>query len=224
MLFRSSPYGYSGPLSSTTDHGFLAAADKAFREYCSTESVVCEFIRYHPLLNNHIFAGGFIGMQNLQLREYVTVRIEAEEELQLKTYSPQNRNKLRKAVASGVKITRDEQLQRFDQFVAVYLENMRLLSAAPLYFFSAEYFEALRELVRTDGFLLMADDERGCLGATVFLVSGRYAHYFLASSTAEGKKVAAGNLLLHEGINQCRLAGSSLLHLGGGVKIGRAHV
>lgn len=213
----SSAYGYSGPLSSTMDAGFLRTADAAFVEYCRKESVVTEFIRFHPLLQNQRYAAASVGMELVHLRDYVAVNIAETEEEQQRNYSPQNRNMIRKSISAGVKVIPDLHADRFNEFVSIYLDKMRQLGAAPLYYFSDAFFTALRDLVRSSGFLLIAEQERECLGAAVFLHNGNYAHYFLAANTTSGRKTAAGNLLLHEAVNLFRNKGCRLLHLGGGV-------
>ena len=42
-----SVYGFTGPVASTADGDFLAAAWQAFGTWCSTQHVVAEFVRAH---------------------------------------------------------------------------------------------------------------------------------------------------------------------------------
>ncbi|MFM7727800.1 MAG: GNAT family N-acetyltransferase [Flavobacteriales bacterium] len=111
----------------------------------------------------------------------------------------------------------DPTVAQFGTFVDIYLENMRQLGAAKMYYFSDSYFLELRNLVRKDGVLLLAIGPSGVHGAAIFLVSGKWAHYFLSSVTPEGRQLGVGNLLLHEGINWAADRGASVMHLGGGL-------
>lgn len=210
----SSAYGYTGPLSTSAEPSFLAAADAAFRRYCQTENIVTEFVRFHPLLKNECLSKESAGLEVIRLRDYVAVPIESDTERQFAGYAARNRTSIRKAIKEGVRIDTGT---GFDGFVRLYLENMRQLKAAPLYFFSTSFFDSLQELVATDGFQLTASYEGEAVGAALFLTGGGYGHYFLASTNAKGRSLAAGNLLLHEGINRCREMGVRLLHLGGGL-------
>ncbi|MFM2135737.1 MAG: hypothetical protein RL021_1137, partial [Bacteroidota bacterium] len=149
----TSAYGYTGPLSDCDDPEFLAAADKYFREYCRSENIVTEFVRFHPLLGNERFFSSATDMELIRLRDYVAVPIESDPERQFAAYAARNRTSIRKAIKEGVRI---ESGDGFGQFVELYLENMRQLNAAPLYFFSPPFFRLLEQLVATDGFVLTA--------------------------------------------------------------------
>jgi GNAT superfamily N-acetyltransferase len=210
-------YGYAGPVSTTEDAGFLASADEAFREFCRQEMVVTEFVRFHPLMQNQRFIPPSAGMQVVRLRDYVTVDLSAGTGQRMERYTPQNRNKLRKAEKADIHIVEDPTVAHFSTFVDIYLENMRQLGAARMYYFSESYFHELRELVRKDGVLLLALGPSGVHGAAVFLLHGPWSHYFLSSVTSEGRQLGVGNLLLHEGINWAADRGAKVMHLGGGL-------
>ncbi|MFM2207332.1 MAG: hypothetical protein RL213_1307 [Bacteroidota bacterium] len=210
----SSPYGYSGPLSSSEDSDFLAAADAALRSYCRSTRVVTEFIRFHPLVDNFRFMMQAVDLEVIHLRDYIAVKVAQSEEDQLTSYASRNRNTLRKAMREGVVVRSSDD---FSVFVSLYLENMRQLNAAPMYFFSGAFFGHLEQLSRQGGCSLVAEHEGAAVGAAVFLYSGAYGHYYLASANPAGRALGAGNLLLHEGINRCRESGVRLVHLGGGL-------
>ncbi|MFM8432684.1 MAG: GNAT family N-acetyltransferase [Bacteroidota bacterium] len=212
-----SAYGYSGPVSTTAESGFLKAADETFREYCNSVKLVTEFVRFHPLLDNQRFVPEGSGMQVIRLRDYVTVDLSCGLNERMDRYSAQNRNKIRKAEKAGVHVVEDPSTAQFATFIDIYVENMRQLHASRMYFFSDAYFHELRSLIKRDGVLLLALGPEGILGAAVFLASGSYSHYFLSSVTANGRQLGVGNLLLHEGINWAADRGARIMHLGGGL-------
>lgn len=210
-------YGYTGPIASSNDPEFIHHATIAFRDYCKKENVVCEFIRFHPLLRNEGLVTVDADIKVYALRDYVYVDLKKTEEEIWDGYSSPNRNKIRKAERQGVVIepVRDE--ENFSVFVKMYLENMRLVNAASMYFFSPEFFKGLFDLVNKEGVFFLAKSGDEVVGAAVFLGNGPIAHYFLAAASAEGKKFAAGNLLLHHGVKWSQQNGMQKLHLGGGV-------
>lgn len=210
-------YGYTGPVSSTESLDFIREAESTFLDYCRRQKVVSEFIRFHPLLFNQRFVSPDSGMQLLHLRDYVAVDLSINADSRFAQYTPQNRNKIRKAEKAGYNIQYDRSLEKYEEFVRIYLENMVQLKAARQYYFSPAYFSALRKLVATDGALLLAVNDSGVEGAAVFLGRGKYAHYFLSSVTPEGRQSGVGNLLLHEGLNWAADQGFSAMHLGGGI-------
>ncbi len=210
-------YGYTGPISTSTDSRFIKNAIDSFRNYCHEEMVVCEFIRFHPLLGNYSLNSSDPDLKIVPLRDYVYVDLRKTQEEIWDEYSAQNRNKIRKAERLGVTIIAGFNEESYKEFLLMYLENMRLVHAAPMYFFSDAFFAGLAELVQKKGMFFVAKDDHRILGAAVFLGGAEIGHYFLAAATAEGKKLAAGNLLLHHGIKWSQQNGMKKLHLGGGV-------
>jgi lipid II:glycine glycyltransferase (peptidoglycan interpeptide bridge formation enzyme) len=155
-----------------------------------------------------------VDLEVIHLRDYIAVNVAPSEEDQMTSYASRNRNTLRKAVREGVVVKSSDD---FSVFVSLYLENMRQLNAAPLYFFSEAFFDHLAQLSRNHGCVLVAEHLGKAVGAAVFLYSGPYGHYYLASANPAGRALGAGNLLLHEGINRCRESGVRRVHLGGGL-------
>lgn len=210
-------YGYTGPLWSSDEPGFQERATGAFVSWCREQKVVCEFIRFHPLLHNAEQAGKEKNITVVPLREYVYVELERSMEDIFKSYTSQNRNKIRKAEKHGVLAVRDDACEYFNEFVRIYTENMKLLKAARMYYFSPAFFQQLKKLVREKGCLVLAKKDNEILGASVFLGGGRIGHYFLSAATESGKKLAVSNLMVHAGISWSRSAGMKKLHLGGGL-------
>ena len=210
-------YGYTGPLWSSQDSGFRERASEAFHTWCKEHKVVCEFIRFHPLLHNAIEAKKEKDISVIPLRDYVFVNLEQTENEIFDSYTSQNRNKIRKAEKNGVAIIVDQELSYFDDFVRIYTDNMKSLNAARMYFFSSPFYTQLKKLVKEKGFLILAIKDNVVLGSSVFLGEGNIVHYFLSSAIDEGKKLAVSNLMLHAGILEGRKRGMKIMHLGGGI-------
>lgn len=210
-------YGYTGPLVISEDGSFVHRAMKAYESWCSTYQIISGFIRFHPLLQNQEMVKQENNLEVVRLREYVYVNLSLPEEKIQERYTPQNRNKIRKALKAGIQFSEDKEGRYFDEFRRLYLENMKQVGAARMYFFSDLFFEKLNKLLISSGALLVATREERVLAAAAFLWGNEYGHYFLASAGPEGKKQAAGNLLLHEGILLAKRKGLNRMHLGGGV-------
>lgn len=210
-------YGYTGPIANTNDIDFLQRAAESFKSYCKEQKVICEFVRFHPLLGNQNLVSVNMDLKIFPLREYVYVDLRKTEQEIWDGFSAQNRNKIRKAEKLGVSIDAEFSHEKFSEFVKIYLANMKQVNAGDMYFFSVNFFKALEELVQKDGIFFVAKNQDEILGGAVFLVRGDISHYFLASATAAGKKLAAGNLLLYHGIKWGQQNGMKKLHLGGGV-------
>ena len=55
-------YGYSGPFATITSPAFLAEAWRGFEDWCREHNVVCEFLRFNPILRSERFASPEMGV------------------------------------------------------------------------------------------------------------------------------------------------------------------
>jgi serine/alanine adding enzyme len=202
----TSAYGFGGPYGEATP-GWR----DAFREACAARGVVSEFVRFHPVRRNDALAGGDVTVVPVQ--EMVVLDVAADDDELVRRMVPQARNKLRKARRAGLTAEPSRDLERFWR---MYTEAMHAIGASASYLFDLEYFRALDEL--GDG-LLMLDAGHA---AALFLSGGGAMHYFLAATSDEGRRTAAANLVIFEGMRRARDAGLAVLNLGGGVRDGDA--
>jgi hypothetical protein len=123
---------------------------------------------------------------------------------------------VRKAQRERVKVRIVPAGEGMDAFVRLYTETMDRLAASADYYFDQAYFEGVGRL--PGAWVALAERGDEPLAAAILLaVDGlELAHYHLAGSTAEGRRTAAGNLLLHEAAVWAGASGLRLLHLGGG--------
>lgn len=197
-------YGFGGPWGSG---GWRAA----FRAACADRGVVSEFVRFHPVRANQDQAGDDVRLTHVQ--DMVVLDVGADDEELIRRMVPQARNKLRKAIRSGLTAEPSRDLERFWR---MYSDAMRALDADRSYHFGLDYFESLDGLGDA---LLMLDAGPA---AALFLRGAGAMHYFLAASTDEGRRTAAANLVIYEAMRIARDAGLSVLNLGGGLRDGDA--
>jgi hypothetical protein len=202
----TSAYGFGGPFG-TGRPGWR----EAFRSACAERGVVSEFVRFHPVRGNQTLAGDDLTLSLVQ--EMVVLDVASDDDELVRRMVPQARNKLRKALRAGLAA---EPSRDLDRFWRMYTEAMQAVGARESYLFGLEYFEALDGL--GDG-LLMLDAGQA---AALFLSGAGAMHYFLAASTAEGRRNAAANLVIYEAMRRSRAGGLSVLNLGGGLRDGDA--
>jgi Acetyltransferase (GNAT) domain len=193
----TSAYGAGGPIGAGPWREPFAAA-------CRERGVVSEFIRFHPVLENH---HGLPDVHLIELQEIVTVAVQADDEALISQMEPTARNKLRKAIKAGVEVTAQRDLERVR---SLYIDTMRGMGADQFYFFPEEFFTRLERL----GDAVLVLDAGTAAG--LFLTGGGAMHYFLTGSTLEARRVASANLLLFEAMKRARAAGLTTLVLGGG--------
>jgi serine/alanine adding enzyme len=193
----ASAYGAGGPIG-------VGPWREPFAAACRERGVVSEFIRFHPILENH---HGLADVRLIELQEIVTVAVQVDDEALIRQMEPTARNKLRKAIKAGVEVTAHRDLERVR---SLYIETMRGMGADEFYFFPEEFFARLDRL----GDAVFVLDAGSAAG--LFLTGGGAMHYFLTGSTLEARRVASANLLLFEAMKRARAAGLTTLVLGGG--------
>ncbi|OGV74896.1 MAG: hypothetical protein A3K18_14645 [Lentisphaerae bacterium RIFOXYA12_64_32] len=207
-------YGYSGPLASTNDPGFMAAAWTAFSAWCCEAGTVAGFMRFHPLRGNHVLATDDCRL--VLDRETVAVRLQGSEAELWKNYPSTQRNMVRKAQAHGLIGREVPVADGLGAFLPLYHDTMTRLSAAPYYHFSPAYFEALAQGLGERLRLFAVFEGDACVAATLVLAFRDCLHYHLAGTALQARQNAAGNLLVHTVALWGLERGYAWLHLGGG--------
>ena len=209
----NAPYGYGGPLSNTDDEHFLADAHSAFTAWCQSQSVVAEFVRLHPLIDNQ----RWLDPQATVLcdRETVSLDLSRFEVCQL-PYDTATCYMLRRASRLDCNISVRQAEDTFEQFVGLYLETMASLGAEDYYYFDPAYFGGLQKLVQRTGWLVVAEAADGWVAASLFLRGANWLHYHLAAARPDRRLPGIANLLIHTAAQVGHESGLSLLHLGGG--------
>lgn len=209
------PYGYGGPLTDSTQ--FSAAAQNQFLDeltsYCTEHHVVTQFLRFHPMLNNHAVLSSVTDTR--YMRDTVYMDTSSPDTI-LNNLDSKNRNMIRKAVRGGV-YCELRPIADYHPFLELYWNTMERNSADAYYFFDESYFEKLKILLGGHVSILYALlDGRPISGAIFFHTNGA-AHYHLSGSDPAFRSLAAGNLLLYEAALHACKNGVKTLHLGGGI-------
>lgn len=208
-------YGYSGPLATTTDAAFLAAAWATFHEWCIAERVLCELVRFNPLSGNWRYADA--ALPPVVNRQTVVLTLPATTAALWTGYPSVQRNMVRKAQAAGLTVAEVPLPRGLPGFRDLYRETMRRLGASSCYYFSDRYFAALAAWgapgVRLFGVHTPAGE---CAAAALFLVHGERLHYHLAAADSQCRHLAPANLLLHGAACWGLEHNLRYLHLGGG--------
>jgi serine/alanine adding enzyme len=207
----TTPYGYGGPVGLGP-----APPGEAFWElydgWCRENAVVSTFLRFHPLLANHRWAGPSVHLE--QLAGTISWRLDQDD--LAGSIHRHHRRAVRKAEAT-VEVEVRERPENLDDFASLYEATMQRQHADDFYFFPPAYWEALaaglnEHLVRFDALL---DSE---LVAGVLCLAARpWLHYHLGATLEPARSVGASNLLMLAAARWGREAGYEQFHLGGGV-------
>ena len=193
---------------------FLKKAEETYNEWCIENNIICEFIRFHPLKNNHI---------NCKYPKVIFERdnkctILSNIKTDLSNFNPKVRNKIRKVQKNEVLIEISKSREVFENFKKLYCQNMMKLKADDFYLFDEMYFDQIFNLIVENGFLVSAiDKNKNFLGASIFLYFDSYMHYHLSAITNKANVPGINNALLLAAYNHGKKLGIEICNLGGGI-------
>lgn len=206
------PYGYGGPVANSTSRSFLEKAEASFLDYCSERNIVCEFVRFHPLIENHELFNSSIEV--IPNRKTVVIDLTKDlEDIWMNSITSKNRNVIRKAEKNGLRVIK---LEDIDAFKITYKETMSRIGADAFYFFNDEYFKLLSQDERYN--FLGVEYNGKIIACGIFISSGVYFHYHLAGSLSEYLSLSPNNLMLYEAIKLGKELGNIKMFLGGGLQ------
>lgn len=203
-------YGYGGPLVKGSHSGFIRKFEEQFLDYCRSERIIAEFVRFHPLLRNETVFRNHI--QVLHNRSTVWIDLDKDlEAIWMEELTAQNRNTIRKCEKNGLYVKESHDYQAF---MDVYNETMEKVGAGEFYFFQSDYYDA----VRNDEHYILLEVKQGdhLLAVGIFMGYGEFFHYHLSGSRKDFLRLAPNNLLLWEAVRYAKQLGYKKMHLGGG--------
>lgn len=202
------PYGYGGPIASTTDPEFLENAWINFDIWCAENQILAEFIRFHPVAKNEVFFNGAPIID----RETVYINLQVDD--LINQYDIRVRTAIRKAIKSGLHIEWWDPSPFLSEFSPIYKKSMENLGADSFYLFNEKYLESLVQWQNAYLGVCLFNSE--VIATAIFINAGTKSEYHLSAQNQLGRKFSATNLLLHEASIKMKELGYQSLHLGGG--------
>lgn len=212
----TTPYGYGGFIVESVQgiEFDCGALEKAYVERCKKERIICEFVRFSPLLRN------WEGLEKM----YDVVPIgntvcinTSDEQVIWDNFTSKNRNMIRKAVKNNLKVFWGRNPEIIPKFMELYNATMDRDSAIPYYYFKKPYYESILNDMKYNAMWFWAEVDGHIAAISIFLFSNRHMHYHLSASSMEWRCFAPTNLLLYEAALWACRNGYLKLHLGGGL-------
>ncbi len=210
----ATPYGYGGWLIEGE------AVDTLFREYeewCQNNKIVSEFVRFHPILENHLPVRE--RYEVIPLGETITMELSSPEIIWANLTS-KNRNVIRKAQKNGVRIYNGRSPKLYRKFQSIYNETMDKDHAEGYYYFGEAFYSSILEDLAQNAQIFYASLNGEMIAASIMLAANGRMNYHLSGSVRESAHLAPTNLLLYEAALWGHANGYKTLYLGGGVGSG----
>jgi hypothetical protein len=204
-----SAYGYGGPISNSDEPEFLKQVDESFREWALENSVIAEFLRFHPLVPHGKWYSGRVVVN----RE--TLHIDLTEDL-FSQYEVRRRTDVRRFLEKNLNVEKVSPNIMRDVFPRLYKANMDQVGATSDYYFSEAYFDALFRFDAADNWLVYADN-RPIAGAVILNSSNaKVIEYCLAAKEPGSERYKAMAGLLHTAALYYQERTYRYFYLGGG--------
>ena len=214
----TSPYGYGGPLVKPNDKnnknllvdGFI----KEFSLFCEKNNIVSEFIRFHPLLENHADFVSKLEIEKMNSVIYVDLSV-TEEEL-WGNYKRNNRKNIKKAMRNNVEIVVDEKFEFLDEFIDIYYKTMKKNNAKKYYFFPKKFFEFIRDSLNKKFALFISKIDEKIISVELAIYDKGIIYSFFGGTLSEYFPLRANNLLKHNLILWAKEKNIKYYLIGGG--------
>ena len=210
----ATPYGYGGWIieGENTEDLF-----KAYERWLKKKGIICEFVRFHPMIRNHETSLSFYDV--VQLGEVVHMKLGSPEEIWNNIIS-KNRNMIRKAIKNDVVIYNGRFPEIYEKFRAVYNSTMDRDNAEEYYYFGPEFYQSVLKDLSHNAQVFWAEKDGQVIAASIMIGANGYLNYHLSGSVREFSSLAPGNLILYTAALWGCENGYRSLYLGGGVGSG----
>lgn len=210
----STPYGYGGWIIEGENTEKLFAS---YNEYIKNNGIVSEFVRFHPMIKNHLKSGNFYDV--VKLGEVVHMDLSSKDAI-WNNLTSKNRNMIRKAVKNGIEIHIGNALENYEQFRKIYNETMQRDEAEDYYFFGEEFYNSICNDLNENAKVFWAQKDGKTIASSIMIFANDKLNYHLSGSLREYATYAPTNLLLYTAALWGLENGYKTLYLGGGVGSG----
>lgn len=209
-------YGYNGVVSSNYNLSFRKEFYKTFYQYCLDQNIIAEFVRYNPIVGNHLFGEKILDLQIN--RKTVALNLgQSYDNIFSTQFSSKNRNMINKGEKT-LYIEYGTSIEDYNVFIPMYQHTMKRLHAEKYYHFSNQYFNNISNILSNHCFVFVAYDIQTStpFGSLLLLIYKNKAHYFLSARSHLSNNNSTNNFLLNHAISFSKKKNCSIFHLGGG--------
>lgn len=207
----STPYGYGGFIIEGEE---VTSLDVEYSNYCVEHNIVSEFVRFHPILNNQKQVSNIYEIKMLSK----TISIDLDSKSMIwENLTSKNRNMIRKALKSNVKIYWGRSPELIEKFIPMYNQTMDRDEATDYYYFDKAFYDSILDDLKYNSLFFYAEYNNQIISMAIILFSNSQMHYHLSASNRDFQSLGANNLLLYEVACWGSEHGFKSFHLGGGV-------
>lgn len=208
----SGVYGFSGPLSTSSDDSFLNKAWSCFDQWAQENFVISEFVRFSVYARNHIYAHP---RSEVLPNRPISVATFGESEL-LASLPSKTRNMIRRALKEGFIAKEVNFAEGLKSFRDLYTSTMSRNKATDFFDYDDDYYQRLQQLPTSELALYLVYKDECVVSGAMALLHQEYGFYHLGASNSEWSKFGAGNLALYSMMLGAMDRGVRYFNVGGG--------
>jgi hypothetical protein len=215
----ASPYGYPGVVGDLVDVEDWKSVFSEMMVYFSELGFVSVFLRFHPLLTSGELIEAISDYGEVICHgETVYQNIDVDKEVLWSETRPRIRTEINKLRNNGWAYVPDDWTY-IESFCENYNMTMRRVNASEKYYFSARYYDFLKEMQKNGSVSLHTVIDRTGAPATsgLFFRRGGIVQYHLGGTHDLYIKDAPAKLLFHEVRLWYRRKHAKIIHYGGGL-------
>jgi hypothetical protein len=207
----ATPYGYGGWLieGSGIDDLF-----ESYDAWLRENGVVSEFVRFHPMIENHISVNVFYKI--VYLGDVVHIDLLSPEYI-WNNFTSKNRNVIRKAMKNNIRVYNGRYRELFKQFRTIYNKTMDKEHADKYYYFGESFYKSILDDLPQNAEVFYAEKDNSVIAAAIILFANGRMNYHLSGSLREYNSLAPTNLLLYKAALWGHANGYKTFYLGGGL-------
>lgn len=207
----ATPYGYGGWIIEGEDTVELF---KSYETWLLTNSIISEFVRFHPMIKNHGACEAFYEV--IRLGEVVHMELSTPEDIWNNIIS-KNRNMIRKAIRNDIKIYNGRFPGIYEKFRTIYNDTLNKDNAEEYYYFGDQFYESVLNDLPQNAQIFWAEKDGQAIAASIMIGANGHLDYHLSGVLRDFSLFAPTNLLLYEAALWGCANGYRTLYLGGGV-------
>ena len=213
------PYGYGGPIITSiindqNKKDLIEEYSENFRNYCSSNNIVSEFVRFHPIL---ISAHDFNSIYDVTLdRKTFGTNLLLDNPF-LEEFSKSSRKKIKKILRDhNITYSFDEHPTTLNDFKEIYYSTMNRKNASDEYYFKDEYFDKMLRLFPNNLITVRIYLDEIVIGMGLYFRYNKFLHTHLSGTLSEYIKYSPAYILKYALVEYGVKNGYSLIHYGGG--------
>ena len=207
----ATPYGYGGWLIEGEN------VEQLFRTYfdwLENNHIICEFVRFHPLVKNHEACRNFYDID--RLGEVVHMDLSSPEVI-WNNLTSENRNRIRKALNNNVRVQHGNSSEIYVEFQRIYNATMDRNKANDYYYFNQSFYKSVLNELSHNSQIFWAEKDGEVIAASIMIFANEHLNFHLSGSLEEYNTLAPNNLIMYSAAIWGYENGYRTFLLGGGV-------